>query len=118
MKDCEGTFQFLSECTSIATMSCCHEEHDAWQAACSPEKVGNGEAEPLRVCKASTARLVGCMKNTYNIKDRIALLTAEEQEQENLIMKQEEEHEKADEGRRRQAAEAFSKDRQRAFGRD
>ncbi len=63
-------------------------------------------------------RLVGCMKGTYNIKDRIALLTAEEQEQENLIMKQEEDHEKVDDHRRRQAAEAFSKNRQRAFGRE
>jgi hypothetical protein len=82
-RECQGTYDFVSECVGVATLSCCEKEASEFRAACDEAQDGAEGARPwekTQTCRASTGRLVRCMTGTYGIKERIDLQSAEDRD--------------------------------------
>jgi len=106
--ECRNTHNFLAECLSVVTSSCCEEDSARWHSACNDVEGLARDPLQLAACGDATRRLVGCTRGTFGIKERIELQSADDRELEHKIMAQEAENERL-EDLKREARQAKSR---------
>jgi len=82
-RECQGTYDFLSECVGVATLSCCEKEATDFRTVCDAVEAGADGGRPwedTQPCYETTRQLVRCMTGTYGIKERIDLQSAEDRD--------------------------------------